>query len=742
MKKITLSIYIGLCAYISLAQSSLQGVVADEQHAPLTGAHLLLKETGAGQIADATGKFLFTNLKAGTYTVVASFIGYETKTETIQVEGATRLLLVLTPGALQLSDVVVTSAPDRPVNTLSQVDIKLRPVNTSQDVLRMVPGLFIAQHAGGGKAEQIFLRGFDCDHGTDIAVDMDGVPVNMVSHAHGQGYADLHFLMPELISYADFDKGPYFANKGDLNTAGYVSFQTRRLLDRSFVKMEAGSFNSGRIAVGVNVSRTAKSSAFIASEYFKSDGFFVNNQDFTRFNLHSRFNTQLSARTQLSAVFTTFSSGWNASGQIPDRAVDEGIISRFGSLDPTEGGNTGRTNMYVKLWRDLKNGGSWESQLYAVRYDFSLFSNFTFFLHDPVNGDQINQKDSRWIYGYLTRYQQAGTLFGKKWKTDLGAGGRMDDIGDIELNHTVKRTFLAHTTFGSARELNMNAYASGTLSITDEFSVNAALRLDYFHFNYNDALTTTQRPAVGTAIVSPKLNFNYQVNPNVSLFVRTGSGFHSNDVRAVVAQDGKDILPRAYSMDVGADVKVTPRLFVHAALWRMNLDQEFVYVGDEGVVEPSGKTTREGMDVSARWQLNSWLFADVDANFTRPRLDDAPDGQNYIPLAPVVSSVAGLSVRRGNGLNGSLRYRYLSDRPANEDNTLVARGYFITDAIVNYTQRSWEVGLSAENIFDVQWKEAQFDTLSRLRNEAAPVDEIHFTPGTPFSLRLRVTKYF
>jgi outer membrane receptor protein involved in Fe transport len=742
MKKFTLSIYIGLCAYVSIAQSSLQGVVTDEENAPLTGAHVLVKETGAGQITDANGKFQVANLKPGIYTVVLSFIGYETKNEIITVEGATRISIALTPGAIQLSDVVVTSAPDRPVNTLSQVDIKLRPVNTSQDVLRMVPGLFIAQHAGGGKAEQIFLRGFDCDHGTDIAVDMDGVPMNMVSHAHGQGYADLHFLMPEMISFADFDKGPYFAHKGDLNTAGYVSFQTKRQLERNFVKLEAGSFNTGRVAAGVKVLDTKKSNAFIASEYFKSDGFFVNNQDFTRFNLHSRFNTQLSSHTQLSAVFTAFSSGWNASGQIPDRAVDEGIISRFGSIDPTEGGNTSRLNAYVKLWHDLKNGGSWETQLYAVHYDFSLFSNFTFFLHDPVNGDQINQKDNRWMYGYLTRYQQGGTLFGKKWKTDLGAGGRFDNIGDVELNHTAKRAFLAHTAFGSARELNMNAFASGTLFLTDQFSVNAALRLDYFHFNYNNHLTVTQQPAVGTAIVSPKLNFNYQVNPNVSLFVRSGTGFHSNDVRVVVAQDGKDILPRAYSVDAGANVKITPRLLLHTALWRMNLDQEFVYVGDEGVVEPSGKTTREGIDISVRAQLNAWLFADVDANFTRPRLANVPEGQNYIPLAPVVTNAGGLSVRRSSGLSGSLRYRYLSDRPANEDNSLVAKGYFINDVIVNYTQRSWELGLSAENIFDVQWKEAQFDTLSRLKNEAAPVEEIHFTPGTPFALRLRVTKYF
>ncbi|GHN02522.1 TonB-dependent receptor [Cytophagales bacterium WSM2-2] len=722
----------------------LQGTISDHEKTPLTGANIFLKEINNSQVADASGKFQFQNLKPGKYTMVTSFIGYSTRTDTVSVQdGApTHLEVELKSGAVQLSDVVVTSSPDRPINTLSEVDIKFRPINTSQDVLRMVPGLFIAQHAGGGKAEQIFLRGFDCDHGTDINVDMDGLPVNMVSHAHGQGYADLHFLMPEMINYVDFDKGPYFANKGDLNTAGYVSFQTKRRLDRNFAKMEIGSFNTGRMAAGINILETKKSNAFVASEFFKSDGFFVNNQDFSRFNFHGRFNSQLSHHTNLTAVFTAFSSKWNASGQIPDRAVEEGIISRYGSIDPTEGGNTNRFNSYVKLVHDFDNGGSWENQVFAIRYDFNLFSNFTFYLHDPVNGDQINQIDSRWIYGYRSRYQRTSTIFGKTLKTDIGAGARLDNIDKNELDHMVKRSFLNHMQSGAVKELNINGYLSETIFLTNKFSVNAALPLDFFNFNYHDNLNAIQPRSVGKTIVSPKLNFNYQVNQNVSLFVRSGTGFHSNDARVVVAQDGKDILPRAYALDVGADFKLTPQLLIHTALWRLDLDQEFVYSGDEGVVEPSGKTTREGIDVSVRYQINSWLFADLDANFTKPRAAGLPEGQNYIPLAPVQTSIAGLSFRKGLGLNGSVRYRYIGDRPANEDNTLVARGYFITDAILNYTRKSWEVGMSIENLFDVQWKEAQFDTESRLKNEAAPVEEIHFTPGTPFSMRLRFTTYF
>ncbi len=742
----TLLIFLIPLLYTSktFAQGTLLGHIVDEKKNPLTGANVLLKDVNKAQISDQSGKFIFRNLKQGNYLIEISFIGYETKQLSIEIKdhATAEITVELSTGAIQLADIVVASSPERPLNTLSQVDIRLRPINTSQDVLRMVPGLFIAQHAGGGKAEQIFLRGFDCDHGTDIAIDVDGLPVNMVSHAHGQGYADLHFLMPEMINYVDFDKGPYFASKGDFNTAGYVSFQTKNKLDRNFAKLEGGSFNTGRVAGGVNFLETKKSNAYIASEFFKSDGFFDNSQNFTRFNLQAKYNTQLTSRTNLIASFTTFSSKWNASGQIPDRAVDEGIISRFGSIDPTEGGNTSRSNSYVKLTHHFDNGSTWENQVFAIQYNFNLFSNFTFYLHDPVNGDQINQKDNRWVYGYKTRYQASNSLFGKVLKTEAGASLRYDVVNDIALDHTVKRTFLNPIKYGDINELNMNGYISETILISDQFSINAAVRLDYLHFTYTDKLSANQPPSVGKAIVNPKLNFNYQFNPQISLFVRAGTGFHSNDARAVVVQNGIDILPKAYGVDVGTDVKLTPQLLVHAALWRLDLDQEFVYSGDEGVVEPSGKTTREGLDLSARYQLNSWLFADLDVNITKPRAVGLPEGENYIPLAPVQTSIAGLSIRKGNGFNGSLRYRYMGDRPANEDNTLVAKGYFITDAIINYTQKKWEMGMSIENLFDRQWKEAQFDTESRLKNEAATVDEIHFTPGTPFSLRLKFTKYF
>ena len=744
MKKSAIALCLMLHGFYAIASGVLQGIVTTEGNEALTGAHIYISEIDAGTFTNSTGEFQFSNIPSGKYNVRISFIGFDTQKFNLEIkDGQTYSLHAkLKEGGLQLIDLVISVSNDRPINTLSQTDIKLRPINTSQDILRMVPGLFIGQHAGGGKAEQIFLRGFDIDHGTDINIEVDGMPVNMVSHAHGQGYADLHFLMPELIGLVDFDKGPYVADKGDLNTAGYVSFQTKKKLDANFIKAEGGSFGFGRLAAGVNVLQTATSNAYLASEYFRTDGYFLNSQKFHRFNLQARFNSELNSTIKLQMGFSIFDSKWDASGQIPGRATASGSLSSFGSIDSTEGGNTSRFNLFAKTIHNFKNGATMENQLYASKYDFSLFSNFTFYLNDPVNGDQIHQQEGRWIYGYKSSFARSGQWFGKELKTEIGAGLRYDAINDIALSHTVKRTFINAVKRGDIRQANLQAYWSETLALTEGLSINAALRFDYLNFSYFNKLKISQSKAVGKSTLNPKLNLNYQFSSKFNFFVRAGTGFHSNDTRVVVAQSGKEILPKAYGIDIGGEIKLLHTLFIHTALWRLDLDQEFVYVGDAGVIEPRGKTKRQGFDFSIRYQLNSWISADVDMNFTKPRSKEAIQGGHYIPLAPMATSVGGLSFQRKDGFNGSLRYRYMGDRPANENKSVIAKGYFITDAILNYTKSGYSIGLSVENIFNQRWNETQFNTESRLINEAQPVTEIHFTSGTPVGLKLRLSKTF
>jgi outer membrane receptor protein involved in Fe transport len=455
----------------------------------------------------------------------------------------------------------------------------------------------------------------------------------------------------------------------------------------------------------------------------------------------SKLTTQIGENDWITLGLTTFSSRWDASGQIPMRAVESGMITRFGSIDDTEGGETNRMNLYIKHAHKFHNGDYFTHQAYGSSYGFNLFSNFTFFLNDPINGDQIQQKESRMIYGYRGNYSTSGTLLGRPLRTEAGAGLRIDDVNDISLSHTVKREFLNDFQRGDVFESNINAFLNEIIDLTDKISLTASVRFDYFQFRYRDILLGTNN-STSKSIVSPKLNLTYQVDTRTQLYVRSGFGFHSNDARGVTTMNGTDVLPRAFGIDVGSNSKLTDKLLLNLALWRLDLEQEFVYVGDEGIVEPSGRTVREGIDLSLRYEVWPWLFADTDVNFTRPRSKDEPEGQNYIPLAPTFSTIGGLTFTFKNGLNGSLRYRYLADRAANEDKSVIAEGYMLADATLNYTRPKFEVGLTAENLFNIDWNEAQFDTESRLKDEVDPVSEIHFTPGTPFFAKLKLTFFF
>ena len=645
---------------------------------------------------------------------------------------------------VELAQINVNS--QRILSEVMSVDLKMNPVNTAQDLLRKIPGLFIAQHAGGGKAEQIFLRGFDDDHGTDIAVSVDGMPVNMVSHAHGQGYADLHFVIPEIVKDIDFGKGAYYADHGDFDTGGYVNLQTYDKMDNSSVKVEGGMFNTVRTVGILNIlnenSNQKRRNMYVAGEYGYTDGPFDVDQDFNRLNLFLKYNEWLDSKSYFNIQASTFNARWNASGQIPERAVNEGIISRWGSIDPTEGGNTGRSNVLIN-YKNLLNGNEkWESIFFFTNYQFRLFSDFTFFLNDPLNGDEIEQKESRNIYGMMNNYAK-NYYFGSSnlaWKS--GFGFRYDDINNLELNHVYHRyTLLDRMSYAAIGETNLYAYTSGEWQ-SGKWVVNHALRLDYFIFGIDNKLAYEPEHSVGKARLSPKLNIFHNFNENYQLFLKSGMGFHSNDARVVIAQKGQNILPYSIGGDLGAVLKPFPNLIIQPELWFLSLQQEFVYVGDEAVVEPSGKSRRYGVDLSVRYQPVKGLYMDADFNYAHPRFIDEPKGEDYIPLAPLFTSTGGISVKLKPGFSASLRYRYMADRPGNEDYSATAKGYFVNDLAFAYTLKSWELSLQIQNLFNVKWDEAQFYTETRLQNEPEPVSDMCFTPGYPLFLKAGVKYSF
>jgi len=728
-----------------IAHNVVTGKVVDKNTgSPLVGANVMVTGTYYGTVTDQFGSFI---LKTDTViqSLTVSFVGYKTQIILIK-KPSEHLLIEMIPVALELSQVVVTTSAVNNLKTLSRVDADLRAANSSQDVLRIVPGLFIAQHAGGGKAEQIFLRGIDNDHGTDIDISVDGIPVNMVSHAHGQGYADLHFLIPELIRTVDFGKGPYYTEHGDFNTSGYISFKTPEHLDQSLIKLEGGMFNTLRGVALINLLGGKEShknqSAYMASELMLTNGPFKSPQNFIRMNFFGKYTNYIDQNTRLTFEFSKLQSKWDASGQIPQRAVNEGLIGRFGALDPTEGGFTGRTNFMIQYIKELPKGASFENQFYFSDYYFELYSNFTFFLKNPMDGDQIRQKEHRHLYGYKTRYKFNRSLGAFSSETTFGGGFRYDDIDHIELSNTKKRITIKPMALGDIDETNLYGYVNETL-LKNKWVLNLGLRGDFFKFDYNNRLDSLYHTdSKSKARLSPKMNILFNLNSQLQFYLKSGIGFHSNDTRVILSGKSGKILPAAYGTDLGTLFKLGHRFLGQAALWYLYMQDELVYVGDDAVVEPGGRTTRFGLDLSVRYQFTKWLLGDVDVNLAHPRYPDDPEGANFVPLAPGFTSVGGLTVKHPSGFNGSIRYRYMKDRPANEDNTVTAFGYTVVDLVLNYKKPKYEIGLTIENLFNTEWNEAQFDTETRLYNESAPISELCFTPGTPFFLKGKISFFF
>lgn len=722
------------------SQSFIKGHVADEQSKqPLDAATVTIAGSNAKAVTDEHGNFIIKTDRENILLDV-SHIGYKTSSN---INAKANNVIYLQADAVNLNDIKLSSFNSTKFNTISKIDLALKPVNNTQELMQTMPGLFIAQHAGGGKAEQIFLRGFDVDHGTDVQVSVDGMPVNMVSHAHGQGYADAHFIIPETINNIDFGAGPYYTQQGNLNTAGYVSFATFKNIPRSYVQVEAGRFNSFRTLAMIDLIKKnkEKQSAYIAGEFNYTDGPTESKQKFKRYNVFSKYNLKVSDATCFTASASGFSSNWYASGQIPDRAVKQGLISRWGSIDPTEGGNTERYNVNLQSQTRVSNNVSWENQAYYSRYIFKLYSNFTFFLNDGVNGDGILQEEQRNILGLQSKLKHQHYFKNSLLQSTEAIELRYDATNNSQLANQVKRQFLNNIMLGDIKEANLFAFTQHQLTM-GKWLLDAGLRLDYFNFNYLDKLNTVQQPSQQKAIVSPKLNIQYTVNKALQLYVKTGKGFHSNDTRVVVANTGREILPAAWGADIGIIAKPSTNLFFNVAAWYLHLDQEFVYVGDAGVVEPSGKTRRQGIDMVARYQLTKKFFITTNVNFTKPRAIGEPKGANYIPLAPTLTSTGGIFYKAVKGFNGSITYRYIKNRPGNEDNSIVAKGYFLMNASINYTKSKYELGIALENIFNVDWNEAQFATESKLKNEAAPVTELHYTPGNPFFIKAKFAIYF
>lgn len=767
IKKVICIYLFAVCSLTANANILKGRVVDSATHEAVPFVIVALQDSAGKQystVSDQAGNFKFAVLHAGQYALGISILGYRPLSMPVNITtDKMDVTLKLAKSAVSLSQITVSGSTrdlGQTLNAINSIDIMLRPVNSAQDLMRLVPGLFLAQHQGGGKAEQIFLRGFDADHGTDFAVFWDGVPVNMPSHAHGQGYADSHFMIPEDIEQLNVYKGTYATQFGDFATSGAATFSTKNDVE-SMVKTEFGTYGYNRIMTTLNLIgqdkhflSKYKETAYISAENtYNSATYFVNPQNYERFNIFGKYNGQLSEKTTLTLEASYFKSSWNGSGQIPLRAVSEGLVSRFGALDPSEGGTTDRTNANLILKTVFDNGAVLKNQVYYSYYQLNLFTDFTFYLVDTLHGDGINQTDKgRNIFGYNGSYEMHTNIGDNDLKTVIGLTTKAD-MGQLSLRHQEQRVILDTVSIGNLYEQNAAAYIDETYHFTHNIYVDAGVRADYFYFQYKSIAPVLPSSLVeypqfgdGTATkmkVSPKLSLYDDVSPNVQLYARVGYGFHSNDARVVVSSAANNTLPTALGYEIGSTFKPFSKMLVNAALWGINLQNELTYDQDIAADVINGPTQRLGADLSVRYQLGKIIYFDVDVNYSHGRFIDSAKGHNYIPLAPTLTSVAGITIKTAKGFSASLRYRYMDDRPANSENTVVAYGYYVMDAVVKYRIKQYEAGLQVENIFNVNWNEAQFDTLTRLKGEPlGGIDQLCFTPGAPRLIKVNLSYYF
>ncbi|WP_224369188.1 TonB-dependent receptor [Hyalangium versicolor] len=670
----------------------------------------------------------------------------------------------LKPNALETTVTARRSFTAASSSTVRDRDFLLRPHPRPVDILQVVPGLYTNQHAGGGKANQYFLRGFDADHGTDVALFVDGVPVNMVSHAHGQGYADLNWIIPELIEKVEVAKGPYFAQFGDFATAGAINLVTRRNFEKSQVTFGGGSFDTWR-GLFIAAPEVEGWSPIIAGQVYGTNGPFENPERLERFSLFSQVTRAVSDRATVSVTLTSYGSGWNASGQIPLREVEAGRLDRFGTIDPTEGGNSQRHSLYGTFRVRTDGDGEVSVLAYAVQYRLNLFSNFTFFSRDPENGDMIEQHDARTLGGLQASYRFRRQWRGMGFETTLGTQLRTDSI-DNSLFYDRERERLSTVVDASVREGSLGLYAQEDITFTPWLRAVLGVRGDLFGFDVDDHLedlSTQETKTSGVrqaSRVSPKASLVFSAIPSTELYLNAGGGFHSNDARGVVREpDGVTPLTRARGYELGARTRLFDALDLAGSVFLLDLDSELVWVGDEGTTEARGPTRRRGLEAEARWRILPWLFADADLTVSRATYVENAGNANAVALAPTLIIGGGVSARHPSGIYGRVGVIHLGDRPATEDRFLTAEGFTRVDATVGYRATWFEATLGLQNVLNTEWREAQFANVSRLPSETGPescpagtrsagddsfegCEDLHFTPGAPLNAQASLSFFF
>ena len=635
------------------------------------------------------------------------------------------------------------------VQTISGEVLNSRPASRVGELLEAVPGLIVTQHSGEGKANQYFLRGFNLDHGTDLAISVDGMPVNMPTHGHGQGYADINFLIPELVQSVNVRKGPYFADQGDFASAGAVGIDYVNKLPKNIAELTFGSFGYARAlaAASTAVGEGTLLSAFEANKY---NGPWDVPDNVRKLNGVMRYS-QGTATDGFTLSAMAYSNGWNSTDQVAQRAIDQGLIPRLGSLDPTDGGTSSRFSLSSN-WAQSSAYGQTKVNAYLIRSSLQLFNDFTYFLDDPVNGDQFSQTDRRTVYGLDASHAFDLRFAGIETQTRVGLQTRGDDI-QVGLFKTIARETLSTVREDNVREGNVGLWADTTARWTDWLRTTFGIREDIFA---GRVISDTPQNSgnAQASMTSPKAGVVLGPWYRTEFYGNAGYGLHSNDIRGatttvdpndkVTPQGRVPLLVRSKGAEIGIRTKAIEGLTSSLAVFVLDFDSELLFVGDAGTTEPSRPSRRVGVEWTNQYKVLPWMSFDFDLAYTRARFTNVDPVGHFIPGAPAWVASGGVTFGAESGWFGALRARYFGPRPLIEDDSVRSQQSLIFNARAGYRfDNGLRLQLDVLNLFNANTNQIEYYYLSRLPGEPiGGVADRHVHPAEPLAVRLTLAARF
>jgi hypothetical protein len=749
--------------------NQLRGRVTDETGGALPGVTVGLRAEGATTtetVTDEAGEYSFQNVPPGQYQLTFSLINFASivRRDVKMSTGITRVDPVMrvslnaevaviakrTFANLEDMDdpaanlVGVAQAASQGAITARQLDV--RPLMRVGEVLETVPGMIASSHAGGGKANQYFLRGFNLDHGTDFAQTIADVPVNLPTHAHGQGYSDINFMIPELVSGLQYSKGPYYADQGDFATAGAANTNYVTSIDRPLLRVEIGGQGYER-ALFAGSHPVQRGNLLAALDVSHNDGPWLQPDAFQKLIGFLRYS-QGDAINGFAVTAMGYHGQWNSTDTIPTRALADGSISRFGTLDPRDGGHTYRYSLSGD-WQRGSGSALTKITAYGLGYDLGLFSNFTFFLEDPVYGDQHEQADHRFVSGATVTHRRQTRWQGRAVQNTLGLQVRNDDVTNLALYHTEARTRLSTTSQAAAMESTAGVFAQNEIEWTPWFRSMAGLRTDATRFRVDDRLDALNSGVTTASMINPKGGVTFGPWADTEFYVNAGEGFHSNDARGALAVrdlNGNPVTPvtplvKAKGAEVGVRTVAVPHLQTTVTVWMLRLDSELTWDGDTFASVPSPASKRSGVELANYYSPRRWLTLDADASWSQARYREVNPAGQCVPEAVGTVVSAGATVDNLHRMLGSLRWRYFGPRALIEDNSQRSAATSLFELEAGYQlAKQVRVTATAFNLFNSAVSDVDYYFVSRLPGEPlAGVADIMTHPSLSRSARLSIT---